>query len=616
MFSSVNNNMEGFVNANISTPYLNDFRNSRYSTGVAKSLPEREQIEQQNLQEQSQLNQFSSTVEPTTEGHLQASSLSDWSPEYLQSYYNSISLSDLDKTVVDTVIAPNQNRKQRLYAAGAIGGSVLVLGGATLAMTRGKIPKTITNTMGKLMDNINKRIDTIKQKPSTSKLEGTYLSVLQGVNDIAQRIRGAIFNISPLKDVVFEKFVRQTCKLGKPCDAITNSFRKLSFATVKSSYRKASRHIDEMTDVFSGTNARLASGEITGAKPLEKGVLKSLTEKTAALRSEFGASFAEPELVKRSQDMTSSFDGLGGRVYDRIYGDMKGFVKDVNEWTTFVPEAVIAKDKAVIMENLAQKRRIITNSPDNNYNALVDIITNLENSINPSHKESREMVKTLRTLAKQYVAASGEKEAIIREKINTRINAVLKDSRQISNNEIYTKDDSNKIMSLLRRFGKVVNTDKKGYIEDILSTYREILPEAEYLKVKNAAQKAIDSINKAVHREGFEYVDKLRDLATGSALTDVAIGMGVPVAATAVAVSAADTKEKKQSVVLKYGLPLLVGIATTTVSTIKLISGGKSLMLGALTSTLTNEVCERIDEKLKLKKKAKQKESTVEDNIV
>jgi hypothetical protein len=150
----------------------------------------------------------------------------------------------------------------------------------------------------------------------------------------------------------------------------------------------------------------------------------------------------------------------------------------------------------------------------------------------------------------------------------------------------------------LHEFGKIVNTDKKGQIEEILSIYHEILPPEEYKKVKKVAQKAINSLNKAVHDEGFEYVDKVRDLAVGSALTDVAFGMGLPVTATSFAVCQADTKEKKRSVVLKYGIPLLVGVATSTLSTIKLVSGGKALMLGAFTSTLTNEICERVDKKL------------------
>ena len=84
-------------------------------------------------------------------------------------------------------------------------------------------------------------------------------------------------------------------------------------------------------------------------------------------------------------------------------------------------------------------------------------------------------------------------------------------------------------------------------------------------------------------------------MAVGSALTDVAIGMALPVGTTAVAMASADTKQKKRSVALKYGLPLMAGIATSTVSTMRLIAGGKALMLGATVSIIGNELFERLD---------------------
>ena len=74
--------------------------------------------------------------------------------------------------------------------------------------------------------------------------------------------------------------------------------------------------------------------------------------------------------------------------------------------------------------------------------------------------------------------------------------------------------------------------------------------------------------------------------------------MALPIFSTGIAVSAADTKEKKRSVILKYGIPLLTGMATATTCTIRLISGGNALILGGLVSILSNEICERIDNHL------------------
>lgn len=510
------------------------------------------------------------------------------------------------ESVIDTVAKPNQNKKQRVRSALIIGGSVATLGTLTLALTKGKLSQKTATAMNNLMEKISKKTEQLKDKPSISKLEGMYLSGLQKANRTMFMIRGAIFNISPLKDVLFDKFIRQKCGLQKPCDAITNWFKDLSFATVKSSYKKASKSIDKMSKTFEDVNSRLLSHgpERIVAKPFEKNQLSEITKRTASIRTAFDTHFIPSQLEKRSEDLVKQFDGLGNKVYDKIYGNMKGFVKDINAWTSFVPEEIIAKDKAKIMASLADKRRIITNNPTNNYNKLGEILSELDSAINPKDKDSRKFVKSLRDLSKRYITASGADEAAIREEIAKTINATLKHARAVSSSQIYSPAENKKIMSKLREFGKVINTDKKGHIEEILTIYRKILPPEEYEKVKKIAQKTIKDMNKAVHNEGFEYVDKVRDLATGSALTDVAIGTVLPLASTGVAIGAAKTKEKKRSVALKYGIPLIVGMATTMISTIKLVSGGKSLMLGTLSGVVANEVCERIDNNLKKKSQA------------
>lgn len=526
---------------------------------------------------------------------------------------NNISTNENSENVIDTVTKPNQTKKQRIRSAIIIGSSVATLGTLTLALTKGKVSKKTTDAIQKLMDKITKKTEQIKDKPTISKLEGMYLSGLQKTNKIMFMIRGAIFNLSPLKDVLFDKFVRQKCGLKKPCDAITNWFKDLSFATVKSSYKKASKSIDKMSQTFENVNARLLSHGpqgIHGAKPFTKEQLLEITKRTENIRNAFDTHFVPSQLEKRSEDLVKNLDGLGNKVYDRIYGNMKGFVTDVNAWTSFVPEELIAKDKAKIMASLADKRRIITNNPTNNFDNMNAILNNLDAVINPKDKNSRKFVKALKDLSKRYVTASGSDENIIREEISKTINATLKHARLISESKTYTPEENKKIMSLLRNFGKIINTDKKGDIEEILTIYRQILPPKEYEKVKKVALKTIKDLNKAVHNEGFEYVDKVRDLATGSALTDVAIGTAVPVISTGIAISTAKTKEKKRSVGLKYGVPLLVGIATTMISTVKLVSGGKSLMLGAFTGAAANEICEHIDNYLKKKSKPDNQQNT------
>ncbi len=580
--------MEGFVNNTALSPFENGLRYSnRFNNyGVDK-------IRRENTQNQPQTRQNHpiQTSQPQT---LLGSQFGSFNPVIDPSVITDNLPENFDDAV-NTVVTPNQNKHQRVKTAVAIGVSTLVVGALSLVFTKGKISKTIANSLGKVIDKATEKIDKLNKKPTISTREGRYLAFLQNTSKFALMARGALFNITPLKDVLFSKFVRKGCKLDKPCDSITNTFRKLSFATVKNSYKQAENDMNTMLKLFDDTNKKIASEQYSSVYIPSQSFKTKIADISSDIRTAYTESFSEPVLEKRNKELISRFKGLDRRTYDNIYGKIKTFVSDVDEWTTFVPERLVAKDKAAIMENLADKKRVITNNPQDNYKALSEIITKLEHLINPNSEESINILKNLKKLSSVYLNLNGENELTTRQELIKLMNQQLKDANKLAGGKHYTNVESKKIISLLRQVGKVLNTDEKGLIEQQLTMYKQILPEEEYRNIKKVADKAVKSLNKAIYREGFEYTDKARDLAVGSALTDVAIGMALPVGTTAVAMASADTKQKKRSVALKYGLPLMAGIATSTVSTMRLIAGGKALMLGATVSIIGNELFERLD---------------------
>lgn len=479
-------------------------------------------------------------------------------------------------------------------------------------LTKGKMTKTIAKKLGEYTQKLSEKIELLKQQQSknaeNSKLNPhnitkshLYLSLLQKTHKGLMMVRGAIFNFTPLKDVLFEKIVCDKLKLRKPCNAITNSFRKLSLSTVKSSYASAGKSVNSMTTLFAETNKALEAGQIAGAKPISKETMTKLTEKVAKIGEEFNTHFSEKAVLERDKGVSAICKNLSSRVYDRIYGNLKNFVKDIKTMTTFIPEMLIEKDKSVFLKSILAKKRIITNNPLDNYKQISEAISRLERSINPNDKGSRELLGALRKLSREYVNASGPTEEMTRINVGRKINALLKQSKETTSNMIYSPKEAANIKSQLGEIGRIVNTDKKGLVEELLSTYKEILPPEKYKELKASAKKATEKINNATMQEGSEYVDKVRDLASGSALTDVAFGLALPLGSTAIAVSATKTKEKKQSVALKYGIPVLTGAMTSMIATVKLVSGGKALGLGLASTLITNQICERIDKKLKEK---------------
>jgi len=580
--------MEGFVSKN--SIFETEFRRSSYyaNYGVDKiTKPSNNQMTNPSGQNNPAQNGYY--------GQTQMMSLisGDDIREAFDNEFLDSTINHFDQSVVDTITNESGDKKHKLRTAFIVGGSTLLFGGISLILTRGKLSSRVFKQVNNIKNHIAGKIADIKEKPELSKFEGLYLSGLQVADKAFSRAQGTLFNISPLKDVLFEKLVREKLGLGKVCDYITNGFKKVSFGTVKTLYKSASKNIHTMTDSFSEINERIAKGEF--GKVDEK-IIEELNSGVNNIKTAYNKSFSESAYTKRTDDLASKFNGLGKRVYNAVYGNMKEFIKDTDKWSTFISERMVANEKAEVLHNLNTKKRIISNTPKDVYNELTENLTKLEMCINPTDKGAIALVKKLREMAGIYLNPKSAETPKSREEVAEGIRKVLSDYKTEMKG-----DNLSGQQKLLEQMETLLETDKKGLVEDILTTYKKILPKNEYEQIKKSVNKARKSLNKAVYNEGFNYTDKLRDLSVGSALTDVAIGTALPVIGTGIAISAADTKEKKRSVLLKYGIPLAVGIATTTTCALKLISGGKSLIFGALTSTLTNNICEHIDKKLKEK---------------
>ena len=71
----------------------------------------------------------------------------------------------------------------------------------------------------------------------------------------------------------------------------------------------------------------------------------------------------------------------------------------------------------------------------------------------------------------------------------------------------------------------IVEIDKKGDVEELLTIYQHLLPKEEFKMLSKAAKKSTTALNDAVLTEADKLVDKVRDLKSGSALTDVGMSL-------------------------------------------------------------------------------------------
>ena len=109
-------------------------------------------------------------------------------------------------------------------------------------------------------------------------------------------------------------------------------------------------------------------------------------------------------------------------------------------------------------------------------------------------------------------------------------------------------------------------------------------------------ENAVGSFDKALKTETVDFFDKVRDLVLGSAPTDV-LSLLASGGMIAYGLGDAHDKDERISVMLTAGIPILGSIGTTIICTTKLISGGISLALGAITGIGFAKVGNALDNK-------------------
>ena len=167
------------------------------------------------------------------------------------------------------------------------------------------------------------------------------------------------------------------------------------------------------------------------------------------------------------------------------------------------------------------------------------------------------------------------------------------EKHKIASNLVKTHEDfKNSHIQLIK---DLLNDTATGELQDMLSIYYKLAPfELDKSGASLAVKKAVQSFDKSVQYECVEFFDKIRDLRLGSAPTDVLTILFSFITLT-LGLGHAKSKEKCQSIMLTSGIPIVGGIAVSTITATKLVSGGKSLALGFLSGLALNQIGKVVD---------------------
>ena len=415
----------------------------------------------------------------------------------------------------------------------------------------------------------------------------------------------SINNVISLKDILFMKFMFLTKPTEKIHKGITKYFEDLSRKTISNSYKKVENNFNKMYEAFDSLDKSILKNspdeiiEYKGINYTKKELVNLAKDHREIAKVSVGAFIskdAQNARYNRIKEVTSS-------LYEKFWdASFKDFWSKNNKfqrkemWQTFIAAEQIKGDKAFLAENVDVARNLITYSAEDKTRYVLNYIKELEGLLAAEDSKGFETIEKLRWYIQNPQILKNNKDVFIQEL------SKLENSKPVNTldeNIIQTQKKNIKMYSDLIK--NILNDTSKGVLEDMIDIYYKLSPfELSKTGASTALKRAVSSFNKAVNLETVEFFDKERDLVLGSAPTDV-LTILFSGCAISYGLGFAKDKDKRTSILLKSGIPVIGAIAVAMLSATKLVSGTKSILLGLISGLALNSAGTLADSLMKHK---------------
>ncbi len=461
------------------------------------------------------------------------------------------------------------------------------------------MPKSVIKKFDKFKQYLEKKIE---KETTDSKAAVFYRTMLKTSLSIGEKCQG-INNVIPFKDIWFKRKVSDKISpLKKACNTVTKWFDNISKFTVHQSYKSTGKKFNSLDELLQNFEREILVKDkgvrisIGGETKTAAEWVKILAAKRALVGSQFSGNFSRGKVDERFGEMQKLMSGLEDKVWAASFGDKSNFAKK-DTYFTFVADKFLAVDKAKFGQGIHNIRSQISYNIYDQVKASREMLAMSKKVLNPKDSLSE---KIFRDLNKQFSALlacdkHSPQYAKLQEEILENLGAFKKSV--VSGSEQYKYDD--KIIDAVgehtRFIREILMSDKKGQLDEMLEIYEKLLDENDFVKLKKEVRGTVKSLDNSINNEAVEYFDKLRDLELGSAPTDI-LSMILGFGSLGIGLAQADDKDTQASIALKYGIPAIGGMLTSMVMTSMLVSGGKSLALGFLSTILLNKAGVMTDE--------------------
>ncbi len=497
------------------------------------------------------------------------------------------------KTSLPEILSPEEARKtHNTKTIGiSIASATLLAAAGVFYLMRGG-PKGFVKNINILRKNLENKLQQSKLDLEDNSFYNKFLQSSIKVTDWLQSKIDTLNNITTIKDLLFEKFMnnRLTGKItGKIHSYITKVFAKVARRAVKNSYSETLEKIKNSTKLSKKMLQNLSSANndeiinIKGVEKTRKEWLKELSTIESDIFKEYEKNFGQNAQILRYKKYGKTLIDLkeqfkkNGPFWFLSKDTLKGFVAD----------SIVANARKELQQKTWTLRKFFSYSMKDISKEADDTILEMTKLLKVSDVDN---IKRLRNLNQNFQKLSHIKEeaerAQILNNIENQIDEFITDV--ITSNKIKT-ETGDKLYNYAQSLSDKLKNYKPGKLENMLSIYKRILSPEEYSKLENAYKGNVVALDKSIHLETEDYLNKLRDLTLGSAPTDVlsvAAGLGT----LGYYLMQSDNARERNEIGLKYGLPAITGIASMLYGNAKLLAGTKSLSLGLITMFITNRL--------------------------
>lgn len=502
------------------------------------------------------------------------------------------------------IITPEEARKTNntKIIGLSIAGATVATAAAVFAIVRGGGSRKILQISNKLKLYFEKQLEKAKINGKKHDfMDKAYISGIKLVDGMAKKSE-AVNNFTTFKDLLFEKIMRLTKFTGNIHRKIGKTFERIGRRSVISQYANAEDSLIKAQTTSHRTLRQYLNANsdqiinINGIQLPRKEWAKRIKAQDGEIQNLFEEHFTANALMKRYYTIKQ----ISTKLKNDLSKLMSFWSRDV--YNKFIADSKIVEGREALQKEVWGKRRLLSYTQPEMIKSAENSLDNITKLTQASDKTSIGYIKSLKHDMKEFVQKPNSRSELKNKILETvrELSTSIKENK----NGLITKEIGEKMTAELANMTKTLTDYKQGKIQDILEIYKNLLPEKEYKVVEKYYTQGVKSLDKSIKIETEDFVNKLRDLAMGSAPTDM-LSMISSIGALGYYLAKADDKDQRTSIALKYGIPALAAVGVPLYCNAKLFSGTKGLAIASVATFIVNRIGTYADNKVKKHKAAK-----------